>query len=262
MPKRSISSLFIIILFYSISGVSTISAQDLPGWYLLPPSDDDRYLHSVGEGETLRDATVVAYYELASKIDTKYEALSDTFSDEEDGEAEYDSVFSNQSKMVVNQNLDGIELSGIAKSFSEEKYEGNELISSSVYTRAIKMRLEQGESFYEATIYIDETEEKSGQDPFFHMESTETINGLNFGDVLTYIDEQPNMEISHETRWNETEYEYFVLLKYAVGEARMDLDKALERDEELYRQFKESKAFEKLEEDMKKMKADSTEGQN
>ncbi len=260
MSKQFVSSLFTFIIIFSSIGSSAILAQDLPGWYLLPPSDDDRYLHAVGEGETLRDATLSAFYEMATKIESKVEALNDAFIEEEDSDAEYDSVFSNSSKEIVNQNLDGIQLSGMTKLFTEEKFDGDDLISNAVYTRVIEMRLEQGESFYKATTYVNETEQVSGQDPFFHMESTETISGLNFEDVLDYINEQPNLDLTHETRRQETGYEYYVLLKYAVGEARTELEKALESDEELYRQFKESEAFKKLEEDMKKMKADSTEG--
>ena len=54
-------------------------------------------------------------------------------------------------------------------------------------------------------------------------------------------------------RENGTQYECFVLVKLPVGEARSSLDNALSRERELYVKFKESKAFQELQEDISRL---------
>ncbi len=52
-------------------------------------------------------------------------------------------------------------------------------------------------------------------------------------------------------------YECFMLYKMPVGEARAMLDNALSREKELYVKFKESKAFEELQEDLHRIGKDN-----
>ncbi|TNE69431.1 hypothetical protein EP331_14285 [bacterium] len=56
---------------------------------------------------------------------------------------------------------------------------------------------------------------------------------------------------------NGTQIECFVLVKLPVGDARASLENALSRDKELYVKFKESKAFQELQDDISRLGKDN-----
>lgn len=57
-------------------------------------------------------------------------------------------------------------------------------------------------------------------------------------------------------RDNNTKYECFVLVKLPVGEARKALENALSKEEEMYVKFKESKAFDEMQDDISRYYGD------
>lgn len=98
-------------------------------------------------------------------------------------------------------------------------------------------------------LYIEEI--GSGDNTNTH-ESFTTAQKSITGETLSGV----SIEELHFTTTHDNRYECFVLLKYPVGDARSSLENALSRDEELYVKFKESKAFEELQEDLSRIGKD------
>lgn len=91
----------------------------------------------------------------------------------------------------------------------------------------------------------------SGGDTNTHESFTQAQKSIT-GETLTGV----STDKVHFMATPDNRYECFILVKYPVGDARSSLENALSRDKELYVKFKESKAFEELQNDLSRIGKD------
>ncbi len=238
--------IFITDEFYN-SDLATRSTNYMPDWYLKPPLDNEDSLYTAASAPTFKDAVITAFHSIAGKIESKVDALQKTFEEEPENGSEI-ITSEESSKITVNQQIADIEVSGLTKSYVSETSSEDETSYASVFSSNSKIVFRQNQDKYEAEYSYEEISD--GENSNFNEWGEESWSNLRFQDLIEYIQSHKKIGFkSVMSRTEEGEETHFILLRISIDVARDELASVLQRDEELYTKFKESKAFAELQAD-------------
>lgn len=215
MSQKIILCFLAVATITILLGTSHVAAQtDLPGWFHKPPNDTDEFVYVRSSGETLRDAVVWAFYNLATKDSVQVGIIDDVYIPEGVNTVLKPEIMENiYSVSIGTRNFSGIQISGFSMSYEEYGDSGSGEDYKSTFETVSKLRFEdEPGSYYEVILYMYEMQE--GSEVEFSQHIKEKDRGTSISNLLEYLKEHPDIEISHETRWGETGYTYFVLMKY------------------------------------------------
>lgn len=218
MGQRFFSIILMGAVLTVFMGTDQVVAQtpvtDLPGWFTNPPSDDGEFIYTTSMGETYRDAVAQALQNMAEKISSNVNATNERSLPEEFEEIFTDSIYSSSSQIVAVENIAGIKISSLVKINEMSSYSGTAEEYSANFESALELRFDKDStSYYEVKLYAQEIQEGDELDYFFRV--SEDLQGASFSDLLEHIEQHPDIRVSHETRWSETGYDYFVLIRYS-----------------------------------------------
>lgn len=241
--SRTTRILLLIITLCSTISFNTnaqITEQDYPDWFVYPQTDTEEYLYSVFDAPTFSGALIKSLSSLAMKIESKVDGLTNSYEDDENGDAKY----SYTSQTVSTQTFGLIKVSTMQKLYQEEisRDDGTQISSSFNWVSKLSYSVEEEGSLV-IEFYVNETEMEEDTETAKSVKVAE--DRITIADLVSYMKSSGLFIIRTESLQVEAGHHYFMEVGLNLNAQKESLQK--ETDEiknnkavqELMKQFSE-----------------------
>ncbi len=188
--------------------------QEAPDFYTQPKPDNEEHLYAYAEGITYEEAFVLAFSQMAMKIESKVQAVQKTETMDQSAikggttkslAEPQDSVFVSNMKTVSNESFGDINVQSMQEMMQEES--GGQFRERFESTIRLIFKKRKGGALM---LNLNMMEDADGN---FSYSLGKTEKGATFGDLISYINAHNLLDYTFATRWNNTGYVYYLELQ-------------------------------------------------